>query len=349
MIPQTAIKIRRFVDRCRGRLTPRALILLYHRIIELPSDPYLLTVSPTHFAEHLAVLRDLGRPIGLRDLVAGLRAGKIPRRAVIITFDDGYFDNLVYAKPLLEQHGTPATVFVTPGSLPDGPEEFWWDTLANILLESQLLPQTLRMTVRGVPHEWRLGSAAKYGPNDPARDCSWNYGQMDDPTARHTIFRSVHQLLKHLDQDERRKVLRDLAAWACADTSARPTHRLLSAAETVQLAEGGLVEVGAHTMTHPVLSALPVTKQREEIGQSKSDLERILGHPVTSFAYPHGLNADYTQETVMLVRKSGFECACAAWPGTIRSGVDVHQLPRFIVRDEDGETFAKRLSTLFLD
>ena len=123
----------------------------------------------------------------------------------------------------------------------------------------------------------------------------------------------------------------------------------LSGAETVRLAEGGLVEVGAHTMAHPVLSGLTVTEQRQEIRQSKTYLEGIVGHKVTSFAYPHGLHADYSQETVVLVRKSGFECACVASPGTVRSGVDVHQLPRFIIRDEAGERFAERLSTLFLD
>ena len=103
--------------------------------------------------------------------------------------------------------------------------------------------------------------------------------------------------------------------------------------------------MGAHTTTHPVLSRLSLSKQREEIRKSKAHLEEILGQPVTSFAYPHGLKADYTQETVGIVRESGFECACAAFPGIVRGGMDVHQLPRFIVRDDDGETFAARISS----
>ena len=66
-------------DERQGRfIEPGAVILLYHRIIELPSDPYLLSVSPRHFAEHLAVMREHGRPIRLQQLVSGLRDGKLP-------------------------------------------------------------------------------------------------------------------------------------------------------------------------------------------------------------------------------------------------------------------------------
>ena len=348
MISHTAEKMRALVRWYYGRFTPGAVILLYHRIIELPSDPYLLSVSPQHFAEHLAIVRKQYRPISLQQLVNGLRNDKVPRRAIIITFDDGYFDNLIHAKPLLEQYDTPATVFVAPRSQPAA-HEFWWDMLERILLQPRSLPQDLQLVIDGVSHEWRLGSAAEYSPDDDARHRSWNYGRQDDPTQRHVIFRSIHQLLKALDDDERLRVLQDLAAWACLDTAVRPTHRVLSAAEMVRLADGGLVDVGAHTMTHPVLSRLSPAKQRAEIQQSKAHLEEILGQPVTSFAYPHGLKADYTEETIMIVRETGFECACAALPGIVRRGVDVHQLPRFVVRDDDGETFAARLSTYFHD
>jgi peptidoglycan/xylan/chitin deacetylase (PgdA/CDA1 family) len=348
MISHTAEKMRALVRWYYGRFTPGAVILLYHRIIELPSDPYLLGVSPQHFAEHLAIVRKHYRPISLQQLVNGLRNDKVPRRAIIITFDDGYFDNLINAKPLLEQYDTPATAFVAPTPRADA-HEFWWDTLERILLQPRSLPQILRLVTNRVSHEWRLGSAAEYGPDDDARHHSWNYGRKDDPTQRHVIFRAVHQLLKALEQDERLKVLQDLAAWACLDITVRPTYRVLSAPEMVHLAEDGIVDIGAHTMTHPVLSRLSPAKQRAEIQQSKAHLEEILDQPVTSFAYPHGLKADYTEETIAIVRETGFECACAALPGIVRRGVDVHQLPRFVVRDDDGETFAERLSTYFHD
>jgi peptidoglycan/xylan/chitin deacetylase (PgdA/CDA1 family) len=327
---------------------PRAVILLYHRIIELPSDPYLLSVSPSHFAEHLTVLRSEARLLSLRQLIDGLRERKIPRRAVVITFDDGYFDNFVYAKPILEREGAAATVFVTPGSLQEG-REFWWDTLDKVLLKTRSLPSTLRLVIGGVAHQWDLGAAPAYGGQDPACFRFWNYGCKDDPTPRHTIFRSIHFLLRAVDEQERRKVMEDLTAWAAADTAVDPNYRMLSAAETVRLGEGQLIEVGAHTMTHPVLSRLSLAEQQGEIQQSKSRLEALIGRPVNSFAYPHGLSSDFTQETAALVRDAGFDCGCAAMPGIVRRDTSAYELPRLTVRDEDGDQFAERLSAYFRD
>ena len=346
MFPRAAEHVRRLAHSYHSRFAAGCLILLYHRVVDLPTDPYLLTVSPAHFAEHLAVLRKMARPIALQQLADGLRDGKIFRRAVAVTFDDGYFDNLDYAKPLLERYDVPATFFVAPDASADS-GEFWWDALERILLQPGSLPQTLRLVIDGVSHEWLLGSSAKYGTDDHARHRLWNYGCKDDPTPRHAALRSIHRLLNALSESDRRHVLQELASWAVRDTAVRSTHRTLTPAETVRLAEGKFFEVGAHTMTHPVLAKLTAAQQHDEIYQGKARLEEILGRPVNSFAYPHGLKSDYTPATVAIVRESGFACACAAFPGIVRSGADVHQLPRLLVRDDDGDRLAELLWTYF--
>jgi peptidoglycan/xylan/chitin deacetylase (PgdA/CDA1 family) len=105
--------------------------------------------------------------------------------------------------------------------------------------------------------------------------------------------------------------------------------------------------VGAHTLTHPVLAALPEAAQRDEIRRNKECLEALLGRPVKSFAYPYGTRADYTRQTVRLVREAGFACACANVPGVISQRSDPFQIPRFIVRNWDGEEFARRLEAWF--
>src|SRR5215831_13125303 len=89
------------VRELRNRFTHAPLILLYHRVSDLPSDPHLLSVTTAHFAEHLSMLRRYTCPMPLRDIVRGLRDNNVPRRAVVVTFDDGYADNLHNAKPLL--------------------------------------------------------------------------------------------------------------------------------------------------------------------------------------------------------------------------------------------------------
>jgi peptidoglycan/xylan/chitin deacetylase (PgdA/CDA1 family) len=108
----------------RSRLMPGALILGYHRVADLQSDPHGLAVSVHHFAEQVEVLSRLAHPMSLAQLVAHVKAGTVPPQAVALTFDDGYADVLYQALPLLERYQIPATVFVVSGCLG---EPFWWE------------------------------------------------------------------------------------------------------------------------------------------------------------------------------------------------------------------------------
>ena len=330
----------------RNRFVRRALILIYHRVVDLSSDPQLLAVTPQHFAEHLEILRKHGRPMRLQQLVQALRDGNLPHRAVVVTFDDGYDDNLHNAKRLLERHDIPATVFVTSGYV--GHErEFWWDELDRLLLQPGTLPERLRLSVNGSTWQWDLGQAARYSEDACGRHRCWNVLEKDDPGQRQRLYRSLCQLLRPLAEGERRKALDELLAWSGAEPIGRLTHRPLSRDEVFYLTDGGIVEVGAHAVTHPVLSALPAAVQRSEIQRSKARLEEILGHPVTSFAYPYGERSDYTMETVAAVQEAGFVCACSGFADVVWRRTDLWQLPRFIVRDWDGEEFARRLEGWF--
>jgi peptidoglycan/xylan/chitin deacetylase (PgdA/CDA1 family) len=331
------------------RFSPRAIILLYHRIRPGSScDPYALGVTPEHFAEHLQLLRKHGRPMGLQQLVEALRYGNLPRRAVVVTFDDGYADNLNLARPLLERHDVPATVFVTAGYLGQGCE-FWWDELDRLLLQPGTLPELLRLEINGIRHQWELGSVTSYDDSASRTHCNWHYAMTTDPTPRHQIFRVLYRELLVMPHQQRRSTLESLRTWAGAEATARASHRILSQEEVVRLAEGGLVEIGAHTMTHPVLGSLSRAGQAEEIRGSKDQLEDILGHTVTSFAYPYGTRArnDYTPETVELVRDAGFACGCSNLATPVHQGSDTYQLSRATVKDWDGERLAERLQAWF--
>src|SRR5712691_1061816 len=333
-------RLRRTAWRLRNKFVKRGLILMYHRVAALPSDPHQLCVTPQHFAEHLAVLAESCLPISLRQLGQALRAGEVPDQAVVVTFDDGYADNLYNAKPHLERFGIPATVFVTTQYLGSG-REFWVDELTRLLLQPGTLPATLHLQVNGCDYHWELGEAAHYGEEDCDRQRGWNVSQKDDPSRRHSLYRTLYLLLCSVSERERGKILHELRVWGGADFPARPTHRPLSPDEVRHLVAGGHVEVGAHSVTHSTLSSLSPTEQRMEIEGSKTSLEEILGHPVTSFAYPYG---QYTLETITLVRQAGFAFACSTVEDVIWRGTDCLQLPRVGVRDCEGEIFARRLS-----
>jgi peptidoglycan/xylan/chitin deacetylase (PgdA/CDA1 family) len=321
------------------RLVPPALILMYHRVTELPNDPYLLAVTPKHFAQQMEVIQRYGVPMRLGRLVEALQDGKLPNWAVVVTFDDGYADNLHNAKPLLECNDIPATVFVTTGHL-GHPCEFWWDELDRLLLQPGTLPPRLALNLNGRTWQWELGETATYTTADYAHHRDWHIEQQDDPTPRQRLFRSLYQRLHASTEGDRQQLLGELRTWAGAEPIGRPTHRALSPDEVGHLAAGGLVEIGAHAVTHPRLAELSVGAQREEIRCSRAHLEEVLNRPVTSFAYPHG---SYTRETLAVVREAGFSSACSSDTAVVRRDTDAFQLPRICVRDWDGETFARWL------
>jgi peptidoglycan/xylan/chitin deacetylase (PgdA/CDA1 family) len=331
-------RLRRWVR----QITPKAVILLYHRVAEVPTDPQLLCVSRQHFAEHLEVLRRDYHLLSLRDLRRRQALNLWPPRSVVVTFDDGYADNFHNARPFLEAAGVPATVFVTAGNV-DSDQEFWWDQLERILLSTPTLPDQLTLTLNGRVYDWDL----RHDGVTEYVSSAWHVLMESDPTPRQAVYRELAGLLQGLDSDPRERVLRELATWAGVGGHGRKDYRALASDELQTLAHDSLIEVGAHTMTHPVLSNLPVEAQRAEIVGSKCRLEEVTGHCVTSFAYPFGTQGDYTTDTVTLVREAGFECACSNFPGLVTWESDPHQLPRLLVRDWDGEEFAHRMENWF--
>ncbi len=336
-------RLKRAAQRIRHRFMPGVLILLYHRVTELPCDPYSQAVTPQHFAEHLEVLKKSANVLPFAQAMQALQSRNLPHRAVVITFDDGYADNFYNAYPLLKRYDIPATMFVTSGHIGKA-QEFWWDELERLLLQAGTLPETLCLLANGKSYQWSVGKAAFYSEEDRKRDRNWCVWQQSDPPhPRLRFFREIYEFLHPFPIPDKKNVLEQLLLWTHSESVGRITHSTLSAEELVCLALGGLVEIGAHTVTHPVLSTLDLAEQQSEIWQSKSDLERILGRSVKSLAYPHGSRGDYTKATMAIAQEAGFDYACStqfdlAWPNA-----DRFQLPRVCVENCNGEVFAHQL------
>ncbi|MEH2367734.1 polysaccharide deacetylase family protein [Nostoc sp.] len=336
-------KLQRTIRRLQKNLaSSKGLILMYHRVAEVELDPWSLCVTPQYFAEQLEVLQKKTHPISLKQFVQAHRDGKIPDRAVVVTFDDGYADNLHYAKPILERYSIPATVFVSTGYI--GKErEFWWDELERLLLQPGTLPEKLSLNISGSLYHWELGQAANYTEQDYESDriCkAWEA----KPGSRMSFYYSIWQVLLPLPERECLKALDELVIWANAESTVRKTHRSLLPEEVCALGQGDLVEIGAHTVTHPFLSAQSTELQRYEIQQSKAALEEMLNCPVTSFSYPFG---NYTPETLELTRTIGFDCACTTTEDIVWRQSNSFQLPRFGIENWNGEEFAKQLARWF--
>jgi glycosyltransferase involved in cell wall biosynthesis/peptidoglycan/xylan/chitin deacetylase (PgdA/CDA1 family) len=322
----------------RARAEGRALILLYHRIVELPADPWGLGVAPERFAEQLGVLREHARPLPLHDVVARLGRGGLPERTVAVTFDDGYRDNLDAALPALQAAGVPATLFLAAGAV-GRTREWWWDELERILLSPGALPPRLCVRVAGRTLEHDLGAAATYGAGAAFRHVGWRAGQ-PPPTPRHAAYLELWRALWPLEEDRRTAVLDELAAWACTASGVRASHRTLDGDAVAGLAASGAVEVGGHTISHPRLSARRADAQADEIARGRALVAELTGAPVRHFAYPFGGLDDYSLTTARLVAAAGYASACATWEGTVHGASDPWQLPRVQAPDASGETFA---------
>jgi peptidoglycan/xylan/chitin deacetylase (PgdA/CDA1 family) len=350
--------------RLANRFAPGALVLLYHRVAELETDPQWLAVPPDVFDEQLDLLKRSFVVLTLGDLVKRLGEGALPKRSVVITFDDGYSDNLYEAKPVLERHGLPASVFVASGFV-GGREEFFWDELDRLLLQPGELPSEFAAPPPedGVavaspmacdigaeePWRWSLGDAAVYSAERAREHAKWNVLSKDTPTARHAAYRALCAGMAGATPEVRRRWLARVREALGATEGARKSHRVVSVEELRGLAAGGFVEIGAHTVTHARLSSLPVSAQRREMVESKGALEGLVGRAVTTFSYPFGNHVDYTAQTVAAAREAGFVAACANFGGCVRRGTDVMQLNRVLVRDWPAEELDRRIRGWFGD
>ena len=325
----------------KHRFDRSALILVYHRISDSSLDPWSLSVRPDHFAEHLAVLRRSFYPTSLQQIARALQGDEtLNNKSMIITFDDGYADNLDVARPLLERFDLPATMFLITGAI-GCPEEFWWDELTSLLLKPHPLPVQLDLSIDGRVFSWQLGQATEYKEADYKQYSGWRAAQ-PPPTFRHVLYLHLWQLIHPLPSDKRKKVMSDLRMWARYPSNSG-SHRILDEKDCIELAQGAGIEIGAHTVTHPSLASLSVALQRKEILDSKAQLEKILNQPIKSFSYPFGKQHDYSPATTALVQEAGFSVACSNISGVVNTTTDPFQLPRVHIHDCGGDEFENRL------
>jgi len=338
------MRLRSLARRVRRR-GAAPVVLLYHRVAEAASDPQLLCVTPEHFAEHVEVVAENYEPIRLGDLVAALRAGEPPSQAVAITFDDGYADNLGAAKPVLERNGVPATVFVASGWM-GGDRMYWWDELEFLLLRPGRLPPVLELEIGSDILRRQLGEDEVYTREAAAARSGWTVLDRHDPGPRQHIYRELCALLRTLEERARERILDSFRSTGVRDDVPDGKPRPMTVDELRRLADGDLVDIGAHTITHPTLSKLGPDKQRAEIAGSKQQLERALDRPIASFAYPYGGATDFDKTTTLIVRDAGFDHACANVSTRLGPSTDAYRLPRVLVRDCGGRELAQTLADL---
>jgi peptidoglycan/xylan/chitin deacetylase (PgdA/CDA1 family) len=319
----------------RSRLpNPKPLILMYHRIADAPADPWGLAVRPARFEEQIEVLRRTRYPLSLADFTHRLQAGTLPPNAVALSFDDGYVDNLLSAKPHLMAAAVPATVFLATGYL-ERSGEFWWDELGrHVLLEHG--PDMIELEIRGNVMRFELGR------EPPPRESRTWRGWTAPMTKRQASFVAIWEAFRRVDDEERQELMRQLRLLFGECPAPDGSGRAMTADEVRSLAGDGLVTIGAHTITHPILSELGAAACRREVVASKEVCDRLLGANVGAFAYPYGA---MNESVRAIVETAGFGCGVCSLSGPATEDSDPMALPRIQIFDWDGDAFERALYT----
>jgi peptidoglycan/xylan/chitin deacetylase (PgdA/CDA1 family) len=298
-----------------NRVDPPVLVLLYHRVTTLSSDPEMLAVTPDNFRAQIRFLKENFPIVRFEEDWANVR-----KPAIAITFDDGYADNALEALPILEEAGAPATFFVSTGTIGTS-REFWWHELERIILETQSLPATFSL-------------------DDISSGKTWPTG-----TGRHRqeFYHEIVRLMTDTDILRRDDWLGQLRTWAESKENPADINRAMSIGELKLLAASRWVTIGAHTVSHCRLSSLPPEAQRDEITASKRQLENWLERDITTFSYPFGRRSDYTRQSAALCQEAGFSRVAANFPGQAHRWTDPYQIPRHLIRNWPVEVFAEKL------
>ncbi len=318
-------------------VAPSPVILCYHRIFEPEADPHLLSVSADQLVQQLEIVRRIAHPLSLDQLSVALQEKTLPRRGVVITFDDGYIDNLENGLPILRAANIPAAIYITTGYVGTN-REFWWDDLERMILRPGRFPKVVRLEIDGRACAWNLAG-------EGANDRGWNV--LDPPeerTSRQRFFCDLHAALRPLAAPQQEEVLNQLRNMTNTPVEARPSYRCMTASELKALAAEPLITLGAHTISHCDLVFRAPAEQQAEIAGSKEQLEHFIGRPVAHFSYPYGSCND---ESVAACLASNFRSAVTCVPEPVERRSPLHRLPRFLVRKWDGAEFERRLEEFF--
>lgn len=336
MTVRSRLRVRTRLRKIARRLLParpRPLILMYHRVAHEPVDCYYMTVSPRNFRQHLEVLRQTRHPFTLDQFVMNAMSGELRQNAVALTFDDGYVDNLTDAKPLLAAIDVPATVFLTTGYIGCA-DRFWWDELARLVFFEEG-PQSFQLVLSDQTLNCDFG-----GETVPRQEGTIRSSSLPKRTA---VLNVLWQALHVLDNEKRQSAIEALQRNFGDRRDRENFGRAMTSSEVQALVEDGLVNIGAHSVTHPVLAGVGFDVCYREMMRSKLACEELIGKPVVAFSYPYGA---FDAAACEAVKACNFKFACAKHTAYVSGQSDVFALPRVYVPNIDGDAFEQLLRSV---
>jgi len=302
-----------------------AIVLNYHRIADLKRDTFSLSVSPDRFEAQLAALKKYCNPLHPDEFFHLKKSGgRFPRRAVIITFDDGYADNFHNALPVLSAYGLAAVFFVQTGTL-GGDRELWWDSLERVFFDAAAGNNLFEVTLGGKV---------------------WNF-EVRSPSGRKKAFWTLYGLLKSGRRAERDSAVDYLLRRSGLDPVARDSHRTMSMDELAAMSRSGSAVVGAHTHSHCMLSVLNEEEVRKDMSEARRILMSVCNYPPRYLSYPYGGPGEINAMVRRICREEGYEMAFLNHYWQVHKWTDIYRLPRIGIGNLSGDEFEKIIPGLF--
>ena len=268
----------------------RLLVLNYHRIgdpFQTPYDSGTFTTSADAFDEQINYLK---RHFHMATLEEATESRAVASRgtSVLITFDDGYFDNYALAFPVLRSHGVQGvfflpTAFVGTGQVP------WWDAIAWILKHSR--NRAIRLQYPEPVH----------------------FDLDKEPVLR--VIEKVLAVCKRPEVRTESLIANLETASECPRPAAGAERCFLSWDEAREMNASGMM-FGSHTHTHEILAKIPPARQLEELTTSRRIMERELSQPVRALAYPVGAASAFSSSTIAMAKQAGYTAAFSFYGGT---------------------------------
>lgn len=220
--------------------------------------------------------------------VDDILSGKIPNNSALITFDDGYQDIYANAFPILKKYRVPAVVFLITDFVGTN-RIFWWDELIELIFQTRAL--------------------------------SFDGASLETREDRQLFLQQVLLKFGQIRHDEKERYFRLLKEGL---GPVETIHDNLDWEQVREMRRHG-IHIGSHTLTHPVLTQIPLEHAEREITASKLRIEQELGEPVHAFSYPHG---DYNRSVRRIVQRAGYRCAFTVNSGINRIGDGLFELNR---------------------
>ena len=311
----------------------RLVILTYHSV--LPADRSIdagearNVVDEGMFAWQMRYLAKHYCCLRLEDAVALLRKGRsLPRHSVVVTFDDGFRNNVRYALPILRRHRVPATMFLTTGHIGRGVHLLWTERVGRLIRRAQL-PQTVHISAGAEPLTLSFRTAAKR--DEAARVVMKRLKSM--PSLRRDA--AIDELETQLARADREHDAADVDA---------ERYTFMTWSEARELALGGMT-IGSHTVEHPIMSSLDDDRSEFEVVASRQEIEEQLGVRCTLFSYPNGTADDFGDRDKANLQKAGYLAAVTQIAGVNDARADLFALRRVnIGRGHGRHLFAAQVS-----